>query len=240
MILSDIAIRRPVFTTMVITAIIVFGLVSFSRVGTDLIPKIDFPIISVVSVLPGADPATIESTVSDPIEEAVSTIAAIKNLRSVSSDSVSQVIIQFELEKNVDIAFQEVTAKVAGIKRDLPKDLDEPVIDKFDPDSMPIMALVISGDKSIRELTHLADKVVKTRLQSVRNVGQVKLVGGRDREMWVWLDRGKLEGHGLAVSDVITTLRGEHVEYPGGRVETGDLEYVVKTKAECETAAEFA
>jgi HAE1 family hydrophobic/amphiphilic exporter-1 len=239
MILSDIAIRRPVFTTMAITAIIVFGLVARRSIGVDLIPKIDFPVISVTSVLPGADPETVETTVSEPIEEAVSTIAAIKKLHSVSSDSVSQVIIQFELEKNVDIAFQEVTAKIAGIKRDLPTDLEEPVVAKFDPDSMPIMALVISGDKSIRELTHVADKVVKTRLQQVRNVGQVVMVGGRDREMWVWLDRGKLEGHGLAVSDVIGTLRGEHVEYPGGRVETGDLEYVVKTKAECETAAEF-
>lgn len=239
MILSDLAIRRPVFTTMVIMAIVVFGLVSLRRIGTDLFPKVEFPIVVVSTVLPGADPETVETTVSDPIEQAVSTIAAIKRLRSVSSDSVSQVVIEFELEKDIDIAFQEVTAKVAGAKRDLPRDIEEPVLSKFDPDAAPIMALVVSGDLPIRELTRIADKTVKTRLQKVPNVGQVKLVGGRQREMWVWLDRRRLEAHGLGVEDVNATLRGEHIEYPGGRVETGEMEYVVKTKAECSTAEEF-
>ena len=115
-----------------------------------------------------------------------------------------------------------------------------PIIEKFDIDAAPIMTVVVSGDLSPRELTRLADKTVKERLQRVPNVGQVKLVGGRDREIWFWLNRDKLEGYGLAVQDVIAALQTEHIEYPGGRVETGSKEYVVKTKAEFESAEQFA
>lgn len=239
MILSNIAIKRPVFTTMIIGAIVVFGAISFNEIGIDLFPRVEFPTITIISVLPGADPETVETTVTDPLEEGVSTIAAIKHLRSTSSDSVSQVVIEFELEKDINVAYQEVQAKVAAVRDELPDDLDEPIIEKFDADAAPIMAVVISADKPIRELTHLADKVVKERLQRVPNVGQVKLIGGRDRQIWVWLDNNKLMGHLLTVQDVEKALRSEHVEAPGGRVETGPQEYVVKTKAEFESAAEL-
>ncbi|HVP12760.1 MAG TPA: efflux RND transporter permease subunit [Phycisphaerae bacterium] len=240
MILSDTAIRRPVLTTMVIGAIIVFGVVSFRRIGIDLFPRVEFPVITILTELRGADPITIETTVTDPIEQAVSTISAIKHLRSTSAEGFSQVVIEFELEKNVDVAYQEVQAKLGTVRSELPTDIEEPIIEKFDIDAAPIMSVVVSGDMPMGRLTHLADKTVKERLQRIRNVGQVKLVGGRDREIWLWLDRDKLEGHQLAVQDVIDALRTEHVEYPGGRVETGPLEYVVKTKAEFESAEQFA
>lgn len=240
MTISDIAIRRPVFTTMTLMSLIVFGVISFFSIGIDLYPRVEFPVIAVISVLPGADPETIETTVSDPIEEAVSTISSIKHLRSTSSDSVSQVIIEFELEKNVDIAFQEVQAKLGGVRSALPEDLEDPTIWKMDIDAAPIMAVLVSGDLPIRELTHLADKTIKERLQRIRNVGQIRMVGGRDREMWLWLDQQKLEGYSLTVQDVIQALKSEHIEFPGGRVETGAKEYVVKTKAEFYSADEFA
>ncbi len=240
MILSDTAIRRPVLTTMVISAIIVFGAVSFRRIGIDLFPRVEFPVITIVTELRGADPATIETTVTDPIEEAVSTISMIKHLRSTSAEGFSQVVIEFELEKDVDVAYQEVQAKLGTIRSELPTDIEDPVVEKFDVDSAPIMTVVVSGDLPVGRLTRLADKLVKERLQRVRNVGQVKLVGGRDREIWLWLDRDRMEGHQLAVQDVIAALQSEHVEYPGGRVETGLLEYVVKTKAEYESAEEIA
>lgn len=239
MILSDTAIKRPVFTTMIIGAIVVFGVISYRALGIDLFPRVEFPVVTIVSVLPGADPETVESTVSDPIEEAVSSVAGIKYLRSVSSDSVSQVIVEFELEKNVDVAFQEIQAKLGTARSELPDDVEEPVVQKFDIDASPIMAVVVSGNMSTRDLTHLADKVVKERLQRVRNVGQVKLVGSRDRKIWVWIDRAKLEGYGLSVQDVESALRSEHIEAPGGRVETGAREYVVKTKAEFESAVQL-
>jgi len=240
MILSNIAIKRPVFATMVIATIIVFGIISFREIGIDLFPRVEFPVVSIVSVLPGADPETVETTVTDPIEEAVSNISSIKTLRSTSSDSVSQVVIEFELEKDVDVAYQEVTAKLGTVRSELPKDLEEPVVEKFDIDSSPILAAVISArNLPIRDLTHLTDKTIKERIQRVKDVGQVKLVGGRDRKMWLWLDRTKLEGYGLSVQDVETALKTEHIEYPGGRVEQGPREYVVKTKAEFESEKQF-
>lgn len=240
MILSDTAIARPVFTTMVIAAIIVFGVVSFTSIGVDLFPRVEFPTITILTQLRGSDPETIETTVTDVIEESVATIAGIKHLRSTSAEGFSQVIVEFELEKDVDVAYQEVQAKLGTVRGDLPDDVEEPIVEKFDVDSAPIMAVVVAGDRPIRELTHIADKVVKERLQRIRNVGQVKLVGGRDRQIWLWLDRDKLEGHELAVQDVMNALRSEHVEYPGGRVETGPEEYVVKTKAEFESAEQIA
>ncbi len=240
MFLSDTSIRRPVFATMVILAFVIFGAIALRNIGIDLFPRVEFPVITIVAKLPGADPATVETTVTDPIEEAVSTIASIKNLRSTSADSFSQVIVEFELEKNVDVAYQEVQAKIGTIRSLLPTDLEEPRVEKFDIDSSPIMAVLVSGDKPIKELTYLSDKVVKDRLQRVSNVGQVKLIGGQQRNMWIWLDRAKLEGYRLSVQDVETALRSEHIEIPGGRVEAGPKEYIVKTKAEFTSSQEFS
>lgn len=240
MFLSDTAIKRPVFTTMVVLSIIVFGVVSFRDIGIDLFPRVEFPVITVLTELRGADPETVETTVTDPIEEAVSTISAIKRLRSTSAEGFSQVVVEFELEKDVDVAYQEVQAKLGTIRSELPRDIEDPIIEKFDIDAAPIMTVVVSGALPPRDLTRVADKTVKERLQRVRNVGQVKLVGGREREIWFWIDRNRLEGYGLAVQDVIAALQSEHVEYPGGRVETGSSEYVVKTKAEFESAEQFA
>ncbi|MEW6249986.1 MAG: efflux RND transporter permease subunit [Planctomycetota bacterium] len=240
MILSDTAIRRPVFTTMVILAIIVFGAVAFRRIGIDLFPRVEFPVITILTELRGADPETIETTVTDPIEQAVSTISAIKHLRSTSAEGFSQVVIEFELEKDVDVAYQEVQAKLGTVRSELPTDIEDPVVEKFDVDAAPIMSVVVAGELPMRALTHVADRTIKERLQRVPNVGQVKVVGGREREIWLWLDRYKLEGHQLAVDDVINALRSEHIEFPGGRVETGPLEYVVKTRAEFASAEELA
>ncbi|RME85461.1 MAG: efflux RND transporter permease subunit, partial [Planctomycetota bacterium] len=138
MILSETAIKRPVFTSMVILAIVVFGTISFGRIGIDLFPRVEFPIITVLTALPGADPETVESTITDPIEEAISTINGIKHLRSTSSEGFSQIIVEFELEKDVDVAYQEITAKLGAIRSTLPKDMEDPVVEKFDIDSSPI------------------------------------------------------------------------------------------------------
>jgi len=239
MLISDVAIRRPVFTAMIMASLVVFGWVFYRDLGVDLFPRVEFPIITVVTRLPGADPETMETLISDPIEEAVNTIEGIKHLRSVSAEGVSQVIVEFELEKHVDVAFQEIQAKLGGIRSDLPDDIEEPVVEKFDVDAQPIMAVVVSADLPVRQLTNLADKVVKERLQRIRNVGSVKLVGDRDRKIWIWLDPIRLKKHGLATQDVIRALKEEHVELPGGRVETGPVELVAKVKAEFRSAEDF-
>lgn len=239
MILSDVAIRRPVFTTMIVMAMVVFGLVGLRSLGIDLFPRVEFPVITIVTELRGADPETIETTVTDPIEEAVSTISAIKALRSTSAEGFSQVVIEFELEKPVDVAYQEVQSKLGTVRGELPNDAEDPIVEKFDIDSAPILAVGVAADLPLGELTRLADKTIKERLQRVKNVGQVRLVGDQERKIWIWLDRAKLEGYGLSVQDVERALQREHVEFPGGRVETGPLEYVVKTRAEFESAADF-
>ena len=135
--ISNTSIRQPVFTTMVISAIVVFGLVSYRALGVDLFPKIDFPIITVTTILPGADPETVEIDVTERMEEALNTISGIKSLRSQSAESVSIVIVEFELERDVDAAAQDVRDKVSAIRRDLPDDVDPPVIEKMDPDASP-------------------------------------------------------------------------------------------------------
>jgi len=239
MLISNVAIRRPVFTAMVMTALVIFGWVFYRDLGVELFPRVEFPVITIVTRLPGADPETMELLVSDPVEEAVNTVAGIKNLRSVSTDSISQVVIEFELEKKVDVAFEEVQAKVGAIRAKLPDDIDAPVIEKFDIDAAPILAVVVSADMPYKQLSRLADKTVKERLERVRNVGSVKPAGLRERKIWVWLDPVRMQQHGLTARDVASALRKEHVEVPGGRVETGAQELTAKVKAEFHSAEAF-
>jgi len=239
MFISAIAIRRPLFTAMVILSLVVFGLVSLKGLGVDLMPKVDFPVVSIVTQWPGADPETVELRVSDPLEEAVNTLGGIKTLRSTSAEGYSLVTVEFQLEKNIDVAYQEVQARVNSVRSSLPRDVEEPVIDKLDIDASPILTVVVSGDLGDRELYHLADKPIKERLQRVPNVGSVKLVGGRDRKLWLWLDGQRLQQHHLTVQDVRNALLRQHVEMPGGRVENGRTELVTRVKAEFQTAAEL-
>lgn len=238
--LPDIAIQRPVFTTMIMLALAVFGVISFSNLGVDLFPKVEVPVITVLSVLPGADPNTVETTVSKPIEDVLSTISSIKHLHSTSGDSISQVFIEFELEKSVDVAFQEVQAKLGTVRSELPKDLEEPIVEKLDIDSFPIMAVVIAGNQSIQEISHCADTIVKARLQQIKDVGQIKLVGSQDRKIWIYLDPHKLEGFHISAQEVAAAVQAQHIELPGGRIETPKNELLVKTKAEFGTIPELS
>jgi HAE1 family hydrophobic/amphiphilic exporter-1 len=233
--ISNTSIRQPVFTTMVISAIVVFGLVGYRALGVDLFPKVDFPIITVTTLLPGADPETVEIDVTERMEEALNTISGIKSLRSQSAESVSIVIVEFELERDVDNAAQDVRDKVSTIRRDLPDDVEPPVIEKLDPDAAPIMAVGLSGQRSIRELTEFADDVVKERLERVNGVGSVEIVGGREREIRVWVSMDRLSAYDLAVDDVARAIRMENLEVPGGRIETGPRELVVRTRGRINT-----
>lgn len=237
--ISSTSIRQPVFTTMVISALIVFGVVSYRALGVDLFPKIDFPIITVATILPGADPETVEIDVTERLEEALNTISGIKSLRSQSAESVSIVIVEFELERDVDAAAQDVRDKVSTVRRDLPDDVEPPVIEKLDPDASPILAVALSGRRPIRELTEFANDVVKERLERVGGVGSVEIVGGREREIRVWLSMDRLSAYNLAVDDVARALRNENLEVPGGRIETGPRELVVRTRGRIQNPDEF-
>ena len=237
--ISRFCIQRPVFTLMIISALVVFGLTAYSTLGVSLFPDVDFPVVTVTVVYEGADPETVETEVSDVIEEAVNTISGIKSLRSQSAEGLGQVFIEFELEQDINVASQDVRDKVASIRADLPLGIEPPVVEKFDPDSAPILSIVLSGPTSIRELTRYADDRIKPRIEGIEGVGSVKLVGGRDREVRVWLRVDDLRTYSLAAQDVIDALESENVEYPGGRVESEDREVVIKTQGEVERVEQF-
>jgi HAE1 family hydrophobic/amphiphilic exporter-1 len=238
--IADVSIRRPVFATMLIAALLVFGLVSYPRVGVDLFPNVEFPIVTVSVVYPGADPASMESKVADPIEETLNTMSGIKFLRSVNLESVTQVIMQFELSVDREVAAQEVRDRVSAILGRLPSDIEPPVVQKFDVGAAPILSVALSGKMAPRDLTKLADDVVKERIQRVAGVGSVDLVGGRDREIQVLVDPARLAGLGLAVEDVTGALRAQNLDLPAGRILEGRRELAVKTKGEVGSIAEIA
>src|SRR4051812_10288585 len=166
--LAELSVRRPVFATVLILSLTVIGIFSFTRLGVDQFPKIDIPTILITTVQPGAAPEQVETEISDKIEEAVNTISGIDELRSVSSEGVSQVIVTFLLDKNTDVAAQEVRDKVNGVLPRLPKTIQQPRVDKFDPDAAPVLSVSLSAPgKPVRDVTEYADKVLRRQIESV-------------------------------------------------------------------------
>ena len=228
-------ITRPVFTAMLVLAVVVFGLNAYPKMGVDQFPDIDFPVVTVTTVLPGADPESIERDVSDPLEEALNSLGGLETLRSVNVESVSQVVLQFSLEKNVDVAAQDVRDRVQATLSKLPKDADAPIVEKFDVGAAPIVTLALSGAVPPEELTRLADDVMKPALQRQPGVGSVDVVGGRKREIRVVVDPARLRSFGVAASDVAQAVKAQSVDVPGGRAEEPGAERVVKVTGEART-----
>lgn len=237
--LVDVCIKRPVFTTMMMCAMVVVGIFSYRRLGVDLFPNIDLPFVIVSTTLPGSGPEEVETSITKPVEEAVNTISGIETLKATSYEGLSQVMITFVLEKNVDVAAQEVRDAVSRVQRDLPAGTDPPVVQKFDPGSMPVMSLAVSGGLPIRELTFIARKQVKERLESVDGVGKVAIVGGREREIHIVLNPLKMAAFKLTVNKVKEALQQQNIEIPGGRVEAGRREFVLRTMGRIDTPADF-
>src|SRR5256885_4929015 len=177
--LAALSVKRPVFASVLILSLTVVGVFAFTLLGVDRFPKVDFPTVVVTTVQPGAAPEQIETEVSDKIEEGVNTISGIDELRSISSEGVSQVMVSFVLEKDPDVAAQEVRDKVNGVLPLLPKTIQQPRVDRFDPDAAPVLSLALTADRPVREITEYADKVLRRQLESVNGVGQVLILGGR-------------------------------------------------------------
>ncbi|HEX8129548.1 MAG TPA: efflux RND transporter permease subunit [Pyrinomonadaceae bacterium] len=227
--LAEICVRRPVFATMLILSLTVVGIFSFFSLGVDLFPKIDFPTITITVVNPGASPREIETEVTDKIEAAVNTISGIDELRSTSVEGVSQVYVQFLLDKNADIAAQEVRDKVNLVVPDLPETAEEPVIQKLDTDAAPVLRIAVSAPRSLREVTEIADKQIKERIESINGVGNVTIVGGSRREIQIKLDPDKMRAFNVTVPEVAAAVRMQNMEVPGGRVDEGARELTVRT-----------
>jgi HAE1 family hydrophobic/amphiphilic exporter-1 len=218
---------------------VVLGLFSYGELGVDLFPNVDFPVCTVTTVLPGASVEEMETTVTKPIEDIINTVSGIDELRSTTTEGVSIVTVQFLLSKNGDVGMQEVRDKVNTILADLPDGTDPPIVDKFDTGSMPVMTIAVSGKRDFREVTELARKQIKERLETVGGVGAINLVGGRVRSMNIVLDTESLAGYDLSVEDVRTALSRQNLEVPGGRVDQGSRELVLRTLGRLRTQREF-
>ena len=237
--LAEICVRRPVFATMIILSLTVVGLFSYKSLGVDLFPKIDLPTITVTVVNPGASPQEIETEITDKIEGAVNTVSAIDELRSTSVEGVSQVFITFLLEKDPNIAAQEVRNKVDLIVNDLPVTAEQPIVQKLDTDAAPVVRIAVSAPRSPREVTDVADKKIKQQIESINGVGQVTIIGGRKREIQVWVDPDKLRAFNVTVAQVADAVRAQNMEVPGGRVDEGRRELTVRTMGRIVQPSEF-
>ena len=227
--LAEICIRRPVFATMIVLSLVVVGAASFFRLGVDRFPSVDLPTVSVRTGLPGGSPQEVESLVTQQIEEVVNTVDGIDELRSISGQGTSFVIATFKLDRNLESAAQDIRDRVNSLGRNLPDDATPPVIQKFDNDSTPVLTISLSADRSIRELTELADKTVRVQLERVSGVGEVRVVGGLDRAINVWIDAERLAAYQIPVTAIRTALTRQNADVPGGNVNTGREELVLRT-----------
>ena len=237
--LADTSIRRPVFATMVILGLVILGVVSYPRIGVDLFPKVEFPIVNISTTLKGASPEVVDIDLTDKVEEAVNTINGVKTITSTSTEGRSTVIVEFNLERDIDLAVQDVREKIAAIRNRLPEDIDEPVIEKVDPDANPVIWIALTGERSIRELSTYADEILKEQLQRINGVGAIRIAGLRLREVRVWLDRDNLAAYRISAHDVLIALQRENIELPGGRIEGEFKEYLIKVKGEFTNVQEF-
>jgi HAE1 family hydrophobic/amphiphilic exporter-1 len=237
--LVELCVRRPVFATMLVVSLVVLGLASYRDLGLDIFPKVDIPTVTITTRLPGASPEEVESQITKRIEEAVNTISGIDELRSTTIEGQSQVFVSFILDRDIESAAQDVREKVATVLGQLPDGTEAPIIEKFDVDAAPVMALVVSGRRSARELTELADKRIKRALESVKDIGAVTLVGQRRREIQIAIDPNRLTAYGLSIQQVQAALQRQNVEVPGGRLTGAGREEGLRTLGRVTAVADF-
>ncbi len=240
MILSDLSIKRPIFATVMMLTLVTLGIFSYKRLGVEMFPNVEFPLISIVTTFPGASPETVEREVSRRIEESVNQIAGVKHVFSTSREGVATIMVQFQLEQRVNDCAQEVRAKISSIRGTLPQGIDEPIIQKLDFNAAPVAALAVRSDiLSLRELTTLTEKKIKKRFESVAGVGKVEMVGGRKREIRVELDPVRLDSLGLGVNDVVNGIKSENSNTPLGRLTRGNTEYPLRMDGKPERAEQY-
>jgi hydrophobic/amphiphilic exporter-1 (mainly G- bacteria), HAE1 family len=237
--LAEISVKRPVFASVLVLSLAVVGVFAYFRLGVDLFPKVDIPMITVTTRQSGAAPEEIETEITDKIERAVNTIAGIDELRSVSTEGVSQVFIMFKLEKSVDVAAQEVRDKINQILPDLPQDIDQPVVDKMDPDAAPVLYVALFADRPIRDISEFADKTLRREIESISGVGQVTLVGSRLRQVNLWLDPARLRAYTLTAAEVTRAVANQNLLLPGGNLAQGARELTVRMKGRVDSVPEF-
>ena len=239
MIISRVAVQRPVFAIMISAAIIVVGWFSYRQLGLDLMPKTDVPVVNVQVQLPGASAEEIETALTKPLEEAVNTINGIDELRASSDPGRAYLNISFVLERDIESATQDVRDKIGAAARYFPKDTLPPVITKADPDAAPVLTLVVSGSRTPKELTTIVDKQVKQILETVEDVGAITFIGDRHREIDLLLNADRLNAYGLTVDQVRSAVQRQDVNEPGGSFIAGPAEIDLKTMGRIQNVDDF-
>jgi HAE1 family hydrophobic/amphiphilic exporter-1 len=237
--LAEVCIRRPVFATMIVMALVVVGAASYFRLGVDRFPAVDLPTVSVRVELPGASTEEVETQVAQKIEEQVNTIQGIQELRSIATPGNAIIIVTFALSRNIDVAAQDVRDKYALAARNLPRDIRPAIISKFDNDQSPVVTVALSGERSIRELTEIADKTVKVQLERSQGVGEVRIIGGLLRSVNVWVDPDRMASYQIPITAVRDALARQNADLPGGNVTTGLNESSLRTMGRMGSAREF-
>ncbi len=237
--LARISVQRPVFATVLMLILVVLGAFGYAKLGVDNFPNVDIPYVIVTTRLPGAAPAEVETDITDTIEGSINTIGGIDELRSVSTEGVSQVIVAFVISKNADVAAQEVRDKVDLVLGELPDGVEPPVVTRVDPSAGAVMLLAVRGEASTRELTELADKKIRRQIESIDGVGQVELIGGAGRQINVWIDPVALRAHGLTAADVQRGLAVQNVSVPSGALEAGPDRNTLRVRGRVESPEEL-
>lgn len=240
MTLSDISIKNHVFAWMLMIGILVFGWIGFSRLGVSQLPDVDFPVVTVSITWEGAAPEVMETEVTDIVEDVVMSVEGIKEVTSVSTQGSTQISIEFNLNRNIDVALQEVQTKIAQAQRNLPQDIDPPVVTKTNPEDQPIMWIALSGEASIKDLTHYVSETLKDQFTTVAGVGNVFLGGFVNPNLRVWLDSNKMAKEQLTVEDALNAISSQHVDLPSGYIDTGKKEINVRVYGEAATPEQFA
>ena len=237
--LADVSIRRPVFATMMIMSLVVLGLFSYMKLNVDLYPNVDIPYVVITTILPGAGPEQIETDVTKIIEDAVNPVEGVDFIQSTSQENVSLVVIAFKLEINGKDAAQDVREKIAAVRAQLPNEIEDPVIQRYDPASFPIMNLTVSGNMSEKEITTFTKDVVKKRMENIPGVGAVLLVGGAEREIQIEVDAAKLRAYNISIQDIIINVGTQNVEIPGGNITEGSRQLLVRTMGKYKNVKDF-
>ncbi|MCE9600770.1 MAG: efflux RND transporter permease subunit, partial [Gemmatimonadetes bacterium] len=240
MFLSDLSIKRPVLATMMILSLVALGLFSYRRLGVDLFPKVDFPFVNISTTYPGASPEAVEREVTKKIEEAVNSVEGVKKVISYSNEGFSQVLVEFQLKTDIMDAVADVRSKMDAVRRDLPNDIDLPVIARFDPGAQPILTYSVKGNgQSLRDLTDLSEETISRRLQNISGVGSVTVAGGVRREIHVLMLPDRMDALGISPDMVVNALHSENTDVPAGRVQRGSTENLVRIKGRLTSPDDF-
>jgi len=241
MFLSNLSIKHPVFATMMMAALAVLGIASYSQLKVDMFPKVEIPVVTVTTIYPGAGPETVEREVTKKIEEEINTVEGVKHIESISQEGLSNIVVEFQLEVSAVNASQDVRGKIAAIRGELPREIEEPIVQRIDFGQMPVLSIGVDAPGlSPQAATTYADKVIKKRLESVRGVGSVALVGESTREIQVVVDRLKLEAYHVSLTEVVGALQRENVDVPAGNADRGATEALVRVSARGRSAADVA